>query len=123
MSEAIEWIQFFFLGWGSFFLAYVFLQVIFLISLRRVWCYLSLLPIPFMLWLLYATMSAYYAHSNMWPMAMIFVSPLVALLVTVFGVVGLKFQTHPRGCAISLASLAILLAASVPYVRMYIMYR
>jgi hypothetical protein len=120
--NTIEWLSFFLAGWGSFFSAYSVLQVLMLLTLKRSWRYWALLPIPFMLWLLIVTLQAYHAHSNMWPILMIFISPLAALAVAIFLLIGLRVQAHPHKRALTLATIAIVLTACLPYVYMYLTF-
>jgi hypothetical protein len=77
--------SFFLGGWGLGFTAYVVVQVVALLALRKSSRRnLVLLPAPFMLGVLLWTVYAYQADSNLWPIVMIFASPMavIAVLVT-----------------------------------------
>lgn len=74
--------NFFLAGWGLGFTAYVVLQSLALVALtrnrrRRI----ALLPGPVMLGVFLWTMYAYQTGSNLWPIVMIFASPVAAIAV------------------------------------------
>lgn len=73
---------FFFTGWGLGFTAYVVVQVVALLALRTTRRRrIALLPAPVMLGVVLWTIYAYQAESNLWPIVMIFASPLAAIAV------------------------------------------
>jgi hypothetical protein len=76
-------------GWGLPFTVYVFSQILVAFRLRGAWRGLSLLPIPVMTYVVYATVAAFREHSNMWPILLIIASP-----VAVFFLVLLFFLTR-----------------------------
>jgi len=80
-------VRFFLSGWGLGFSAYVVVQVLALLALRtsrrrRI----SLLPAPVMLGVLLWTAYAYNADSNLWPLVMIFASPVAVIAVLAIGI-------------------------------------
>jgi hypothetical protein len=81
------WSTFFLAGWGLPFTLYVIAQVIAVIRLRgqaRIW---AAVPIPFMVWVLYATLAAFGQNSNLWPIVMIVTSPVALAYVLLAGMV------------------------------------
>ena len=74
-------IEFFLAGWGLGFTVYVILQALAAFTVRRRRM-LVLAPAPLMLGVLLWTIFAYRAESNLWPVVMIFSSPLAAIVVT-----------------------------------------
>jgi len=115
-----NWPSFFVIGWGTTFTAYVILQVITLVTLRRPYVYAAAVPLPFMSWVAFATLDAFLHGSNIWPMLMILTSPCAILFLLVVTAIGLKMQGHLRRGWIVSAMLAIAVAASGPYVYMSI---
>jgi len=113
-----SWIGFFAFGWGTPFAAYVILQVIALVALKRPTLYAAALPVPIMLWVAYVTFDAFLHHSNMWPMLMILTSPVAILFLLGVTAIGLKLQAHVRRVPLISSMLAIAVAAAVPYVFM-----
>jgi hypothetical protein len=76
-----ELISFLLAGWGLPFTVYVLAQVYIPIRLRGAWRWLSLLPIPVMAYVVYATVAAFKQQANMWPILLIIVSPLAAFFL------------------------------------------
>ena len=76
-----ELVSFLFTGWGLPFTVYVFSQIFVPIRLRGAWRWLSLLPIPVMGYVVYATVAAFKIHSNMWPILLILASPVAAFFL------------------------------------------
>jgi hypothetical protein len=76
-----ELISFLLAGWGLPFTVYVFAQVFVPIRLRGAWRWLSLLPVPIMAYVVYATVAAFKQQSNMWPILLILVSPVAAFFL------------------------------------------
>ena len=76
-----ELISFLLAGWGLPFTVYVLAQVFVPIRLRGAWRGLSLLPIPVMAYVVYATVAAFKQQSNMWPILFIIVSPVAAFFL------------------------------------------
>src|SRR5947209_7647238 len=77
--DSSSWVRFFCFGWGSGFSAYVVLQFITTLTLKRLPRYLSLVPVPFMIWVVFVTAHAWQQQSNMWPITLIFASPIAVL--------------------------------------------
>jgi hypothetical protein len=119
MIDASGWLRFFTLGWGATFSAYVALQCLALLTLKRQWWIGALIPLPFMIWLLVVTLQAYQAQSNIWPIFMILISPFVALLLAVLEIAGLRVQKHPHGTSLTAATVAIIGAAGLVYIAMF----
>jgi len=113
-----SWIGFFVIGWGATFSAYVVLQVIALLTLKRPIWYAAALPVPIMLWVAYVTFDAFLHSSNMWPMLMIMASPFAVVFVLVIAAIGLIIQAHARRWRIVSAMLAVAVAAAGSYVYM-----
>jgi hypothetical protein len=90
MTVAAEiglWSMFFLAGWGLPFTLYVVAQLIAVVRLRgqaRIW---AAIPIPFMVWVLYVTLDAFAQNSNLWPIVMIFTSPVALAYVLLVGIV------------------------------------
>jgi len=115
----MDWTRFFFAGWGSSFSAYVALQALTLVALRRPAWYLALVPIPFMLWVALLTGQAWGQQSNLWPLLMIFTSPVAVLYLLLLGTVGLISQAHPRRRSLVSLMFIVIVGASLPYVYMF----
>ena len=74
--DAFSWLRFWLWSWGLPFTLYALAQVIALVRLRgaaRIWV---ALPAPFMAWVLYYTFDALAQKSNLWPIVLIFTSPV-----------------------------------------------
>ena len=78
-----NWILFFLTSWGIPFTIYLILQIGATLSLRGNKRKIALLPIPTMVLVAIATIIGYRQESNLWPIYMIFISPLAALFVGV----------------------------------------
>ena len=115
-----NWLSFFVIGWGTTFTAYVILQVMTLVNLKRYYAYAAAVPLPFMAWVAFATVEAFLQGSNMWPILMILASPCAVLFLLVVAAMGLNVQGHARRGQIVASMLAIAVAASGPYVYMFI---
>jgi hypothetical protein len=76
-------IEFFLAGWGVGFTVYSVLQLLAVVTLQHRRRVIVLLPAPVMLGVLVWTVFAYRNGSNLWPIIMIFASPLsvVGLIV------------------------------------------
>ncbi len=80
-----ELLSFLLAGWGLPFTVYILAQIFVPFRLRGAWRGLSLLPIPVMAYVAYATVVAFREHSNMWPILLIIASPVAAcFLVLLF---------------------------------------
>ena len=80
-EEIVSWLQFWLWSWGLPFTLYVVAQVIALVRLRgaaRIWV---ALPVPFMIWVLYYTFDALAQKANLWPIVLIFTSPVALAYV------------------------------------------
>lgn len=73
----------FMLTWGLPFTIYVGLQVFTVIRLRGLMRLAALLPMPVMMYVVYVTINAYHAHSNIWPILLILVSPCAIIFLLV----------------------------------------
>ena len=113
-----SWVRFFAIGWGATFTAYVILQVVALVTLKRPYWYVAVLPAPIMLWVVFVTFDALLHGSNRWPVLMILASPVAVLFVLVVTAIGLIVQAHARRWRIVLAMLAVGIAAAASYVYM-----
>ena len=76
-----ELVSFLLAGWGLPFTVYAAAQIFVPIRLRGTWRWLSLLPVPCMVYVVYATVAAFKEHSNMWPILLIIASPVAALFL------------------------------------------
>ncbi|HPF12814.1 MAG TPA: hypothetical protein P5218_00835 [Planctomycetota bacterium] len=65
-----DWIRFFLAGPGALFTLYIALQVASVALLRGAWRWISLIPLPFLAYAVLATIDAYHAESNLWPLAL-----------------------------------------------------
>lgn len=95
-NEITAWSWFFFAGWGLPFTLYVIAQAIALFRLRgqaRIW---AAAPIPFMAVVLYVTLDAFAQQSNLWPIVMIFASPVALAYVLVVGLVAFFVRRRAR---------------------------
>ena len=117
--EMGNWITFFLFGWGSSFSAYVVLQSIALATLKKWLWYAAAVAAPFMLYVALITIEGYAQGSNMWPIVMIFGSPLAIVYVLAVTTVGLKTQNHPKRRALTLTMSGTVVAAIIPYVVMF----
>jgi len=70
----LSWVFFFLTGPGALLTAYLLLQIIALLKLRSWWRWLSLLPLPIVVYGVKATLDGYQADSNLWPLPMMAVS-------------------------------------------------
>jgi hypothetical protein len=81
-----DWLRFFLAGWGLGFTAYAIAQIAvpWLSHGRyRTWAFL---PAPVMLVVVAVTANGYLAQSNLWPIWLIFISPLAFLYLMALGV-------------------------------------
>jgi hypothetical protein len=115
----IDWLGFFFGGWGSPFSAYVALQTLALATLWRPLKYVALVPLPIMLWIAVLTFQAFHEHSNAWPLLLILVSPVAALALGVLEIVGVWRQSQPHRIVLISLTLAILVAGALAGARMF----
>jgi hypothetical protein len=86
-DEMSAWSTFFLAGWGLPFTLYVIAQIVAVVRLRgraRIW---AAVPIPFMVLVLYVTLNAFAQKSNLWPITMIFASPVALAYVLLVGIV------------------------------------
>ena len=78
-----NWFYFFTTSWGLPFTIYVVIQIIAAIKLRGLKRIMVLLPVPIMLTVIAVTFYGYQQQSNLWPIYLIFVSPLAILYVAI----------------------------------------
>jgi hypothetical protein len=76
-----------------------------------------------MIWVAFITAHAWQQQSNMWPITMIFASPVAILFLLILGVVGLVMQTHPSRRPLIASLFAVVVAACLPYVYMFAVAR
>lgn len=91
--DLADW-AFFLVSFGLPFTLYLVAQVIALLRLRghaRAWAALAM---PFMAWVVWLTADAYRQQSNLWPIALIFLSPLA---LAYLGLVVLVARARARG--------------------------
>jgi hypothetical protein len=94
LGDESAWSTFFLAGWGLPFTLYVIAQTVAVVRLRgpaRIW---AAVPIPFMVLVLYVTLNAFVQQSNLWPIVMIFASPVALAYVVLVGIV--VFFTRKR---------------------------
>ena len=90
-----NWFFFFTTSWGLPFTIYVVIQIIAAIKLRGLKRIMVLLPVPIMLIVIAVTFYGYQQQSNLWPIYLIFVSPLAILYVAIMWlVISFKKQNH-----------------------------
>ena len=73
-------------GWGLPFTLYVIAQLLVVVQLKgpaRMWAAAS---IPLMAWVLYVTLEGFAQQSNLWPIVMIFASPVALVYVLLVAV-------------------------------------
>lgn len=97
---AADWMAFFVLGWGLPFTAYVVAQVLALYRLRGNLRWVVFVPVLPMVWVAYVTAEAWAAQSNIWPIIMIFASPVAFVYVALVALVArLKSRSSVQGQA------------------------
>jgi len=120
MSDVAAWTRFFLGGWGTSFSAYVALQLVALLTLRRAFWVAALVPFAAMVAVAVLTVHAFLQQSNMWPMLMILASPFAAILVAMIGILGLWVQSHPRKRLFTLISLSIVMFVCIFEAHSYV---
>ena len=111
----IGWLTFLLAGWGSFFSAYVVVQAVTLLALRRPQWYFAAIALPIMVFVVAITLEAVRQASNLWPVFLIFASPLALLYLLAVGIIGLKQQEHPKKRPLITTMLAVTVGACIPY--------
>lgn len=86
----IDWVRFFFLGWGLAFTSYVILQVAAAMLNHGRFRWLAAAPAPFLILALLHAIQKYNASASLWPVLLIFSSIAAAVFSAVMVVVGLK---------------------------------
>jgi len=86
----MEWIVFFFFGFGLPFTVYVAVQFALLIKLHGSDKVKIIPPIPVMAYVVWVTVKAYAAESNLWPIMLILCSPVAILYLWVVGYFALR---------------------------------
>jgi hypothetical protein len=69
--------------WGFPFTFYCAIQIFAIFWLRGGWRLAGLLPVPLMAYVVYVTDDAYRQHSNLWPLLLIFASPVMFIILAV----------------------------------------
>lgn len=90
--------------WGLPFVAYLFLQAVALLRLRKRWRLAALLPLLPMFVIVVLTIQAYRAESNLWPILLIFASPMAAIYVGVILLLDRQRKQPPEIAAATKAS-------------------
>ena len=83
-----NWILFFLTSWGLSFTVYLILQIGAILNLQGKMKKLALLPIPIMALVIIVTIVGYQQQSNLWPIYLIFVSPIAVLFVGTVWAIG-----------------------------------
>jgi hypothetical protein len=78
-----DWFSYLFGFWGWPTSAYAIAQIVAPFALPAPWRYIALVPLPFMLWLLYATDRAFAAQSPQAPILLILASPVALIALAV----------------------------------------
>ncbi|HRH82385.1 MAG TPA: hypothetical protein PLW81_15195 [Thiobacillaceae bacterium] len=79
----IDWIRFFLAGWGLPFTTYVVIQILAVWFVRGRAKIMVAMPVPVMVLVLSFTIAAYQNSSNLWPLLVIFSSPVAILYIAV----------------------------------------
>jgi hypothetical protein len=111
----IGWLTFLLAGWGSFFSAYIVVQALTLLALRGPHRYFAAITLPVMGVVVAITLEALRHASNLWPIYLIFASPLALFYLLAVGITGLKQQAHPKRRPLITAMLAVTVVACIPY--------
>lgn len=85
-----DWIKFFFTSWGIPFTIYLILQIGSILYLKGNDRKVALLPLPVMILIVIITIVGYRRGNNLWPIYLIFVSPLAAIFIGIVWVRGLR---------------------------------
>ena len=109
------WLTFLVAGWGTFFTAYLIVQVVILATVKRPYLYWAAIPVPLMALVVIVTIQALLQESNLWPILLIFASPLALLYLLAVGITGLNRQAHPKRRSLVTGAVIISLAACIPY--------
>ena len=91
-TDLFAWLGFWLWGWGLGFTLYVLAQLVALGRLRgaaRLW---SVLPLPFMAWVLYLTLNLYADESNIWPVFLITASPVALIYVLLVLLIAISLE-------------------------------
>ncbi|HEG43075.1 MAG TPA: hypothetical protein ENH94_03395 [Phycisphaerales bacterium] len=79
----LNWLGFFTVSWGASFTGYIIIQIIAAMKLRGLGRIIVLLPAPVMLIVIAVSFYGYQQEWNLWPIYLIFVSPLAILYVAI----------------------------------------
>lgn len=88
-ADVFPWAEFFLVGWGWSFGLYLVVQAAALVIVRGKGRWWTALPIPFMAVVVYLTVDAYFQKSDVWPIAVIFASPVAIVYILVAGGIAL----------------------------------
>lgn len=83
-----NWILFFLTSWGLSFTVYLILQIGAILNLQGKMRNFVMLPLPIMALIIIVTIVGYQQQSNLWPIYLIFVSPLAVLFVGTVWAIG-----------------------------------
>lgn len=78
-----EWIGFFLVGWGVLFTFYLIVQILAVCFFKGRAKIAAAVPIVLMIFVLFATATAYRQGSNLWPMLLILCSPIATFFIAV----------------------------------------
>lgn len=117
MNDTVAWVGFLVGGWGTLFFGYVVLQVVALLALKRWFLLVALVPLGAMIYVVIVTANAYQQESNLWPILLIFASPVALLAIAGVTAIGVRVQSHARKTQITYLSLGLvaLVAAFFAY--------
>lgn len=108
MNDAVVWIGFLLGGWGTSFSGYLVLQAVALLALKRWFFLVALIPLGAIIYVTIVTVTAYQQQSNLWPMLLVFSSPVALLVIAGITAVGVHAQSHPRKTPIVYFSLGLI---------------
>ena len=118
--DAAGWLRFLLFGWGSTFTAYVVLQTLALVTLKRPFLYSSLVPLPFMIAILALSLTDLRNGGNLWPLWLILVSPIAVVYLLSIEAFGLRRQAHSNRGPLTFFVWAVALGACLPYLFMFV---
>lgn len=88
-ADVFPWTEFFLIGWGWSFTIYLLVQAVALLIVRGRGRWWTALPIPVMALVLYWSLDAFSEKSSLWPVLMVFASPLAIVYVLIAGGIAL----------------------------------
>jgi|SRR5882672_5829776 len=88
-TTASDWFNFFTTGWGAPFTLYVLVQICAVLTTRRRFRLLVLIPVPIMICVVAYVTNSYLHDANLWPIPLIFFGAIGAIATTVIWIVAL----------------------------------